>query len=72
MIEGSSNALQGIQKGVTQMRQQAHTVATENAGSRESNTAMVEMTASQRHVEANVKTLQAEDRMVGSLLDVRA
>ncbi|OOC10407.1 MULTISPECIES: flagellar basal body rod C-terminal domain-containing protein [Thioalkalivibrio] len=71
MIDGSSG-LQGIQKGMTQMRQQAHTVATENAGSRQSNTAMVEMSASQRHVEANVKTLQAEDRMIGSLLDVRA
>ncbi|WP_018871162.1 hypothetical protein [Thioalkalivibrio sp. ALgr3] len=71
MIDGSSG-LQGIQKGMTQMRQQAHTVATENAGSRQSNTAMVEMSPSQRHVEANVKTLQAEDRMIGSLLDVRA
>ncbi|MGM0553933.1 MAG: hypothetical protein ACQETK_09105 [Pseudomonadota bacterium] len=65
-------ALKGIQNGVTSLRQQAHTVATENAGSRDSMAAQVDMLASQHQVEASVKTLQAEDRMVGSLLDVKA
>ena len=71
MIDASAS-LAGIQKGVTSMRQQAHTVATENAGSRESTGAQVGMIASQNQVEASVKTLQAEDQMVGALLDVRA
>ncbi|WP_018948628.1 hypothetical protein [Thioalkalivibrio sp. ALMg11] len=71
MIDGSTS-LAGIQKGMTSMRQQAHTVATENAGSRESMGAQVGMIASQNQIEASVKTLQAEDRMIGSLLDVRA
>ncbi|MFO7954086.1 hypothetical protein [Thioalkalivibrio sp.] len=71
MIDASAS-LAGIQTGTTSMRQQAHTVATENAGSRESMGAHVGMIASQDQVEASVKTLQAEDRMIGSLLDVRA
>lgn len=71
MIEGSA-ALKGIQNGVTSLRQQAHTVATEPAGSRDSSSAQAGMIASQNQVEASVKTLQAEDRMIGSLLDVRA
>lgn len=71
MIDGSAS-LAGIQNGMTRMREQAHTVATENAGSRESMGAQVGMIASQNQVEASVKTLQAEDRMIGSLLDVRA
>ncbi|AKJ95973.1 MULTISPECIES: hypothetical protein [Thioalkalivibrio] len=71
MIDGSTS-LAGIQKGMTSMRQQAHTVATENAGSREGMGAQVGMIASQNQIEASVKTLQAEDRMIGSLLDVRA
>lgn len=71
MIDGSAS-LAGIQNGFTSLRQQAHTVATEPAGGRASTTAQVGMIASQNQVEASVKTLQAEDRMIGSLLDVRA
>ncbi|WP_019625748.1 hypothetical protein [Thioalkalivibrio sp. ALJT] len=65
-------ALKGIQNGMTGMRQQAHTVAAEPAGTRDSTTAQVGMIASQNQIEAAVKTLQTEDRMVGSLLDIRA
>ncbi|WP_018873656.1 hypothetical protein [Thioalkalivibrio sp. ALJ16] len=71
MIDGSA-ALKGIQNGMTSMRQQAHTVATEQAGSRDSTSAQVGMIASQNQIEAAVKSLQAEDRMIGSLLDIRA
>ena len=71
MIDGSA-ALAGVQNGMAHLRQQAHTVATENVGSRASTGAQVGMIASQNQVGAAVRTLQAEDQMLGSLLDVRA
>ncbi|MDX5332634.1 MAG: hypothetical protein LPK58_01105 [Gammaproteobacteria bacterium] len=75
----AGNALLGIQRGMNGLRENAAEIAsaerlngTPPAGTRDVAAPLVESRANARQVEASVKVLAAEDRLLGSLLDVRA
>lgn len=75
MIDKLSNtAVQGIHRGTQGMARSAAEIARASLpGDRTNMTrAMVELKQHEQAIKANAKTLAAGDRMLGSLLDVKA
>lgn len=77
LAPASSYASQAIQKGVEDLRRYAGEIAaTDRAAGDNGNRGMAESllgtTLAASRVEASVKVLQTEDRVLGALLDVRA
>jgi hypothetical protein len=70
----SSTALQGIQRSTRGMVRSAAEVAGASKPGEPSNMtrALVELKQHEHAAKANMKTLAAADRMIGSLLDVKA
>ena len=73
----ANSALQGIQRGVSGMRQNAAEIATprtlgNKVANRDTVRAMVELHQNSQQVATSVKVLQSADQMIGSLLDVKA
>lgn len=73
----SSTALLGIQRGLQGMRRNAAEIA--SAGQMEASFptkdlvhSMVELHQNELHTAASVKAFKTADRMIGSLLDVKA
>ncbi len=73
----SDTALQGIQRGMRQMRRNATDIASANQPAGKTPTkdavrALVELHQSSLQTSASVKTFKTADAIVGSLLDVKA
>lgn len=77
IIGWSGQALNGIHRGMEQMQRAAEDIARiepGNAGARsvDMTQPLVAQMEGARQVEASVKVLEADDRALGSMLDVRA
>ena len=70
----SDSALQGIQRSTRGMVRSAVEIAGASKPDGQSNMtrALVELKQHEHDAKANMKTLAAADRMIGSLLDVKA
>ena len=72
----SSNAITGIQRGMNDISTQAKDIASAGALShpptKDITSPLINMIPAQAQVEASVKVLQAEDKMLGAILDVKA
>jgi hypothetical protein len=73
----SNTALQGIQRGLQDMRRNAAEIASPPQMSAKFPTkdmvrAMVELQANSQYTAASVKAFKTADEMIGSLLDVKA
>ena len=69
--------LAGVQAGMQGLRSNAHSIANANSQSQSSaevgvTEALVDTVVNRQQVEVSAKTIQAEDSMIGTLLDVRA
>ncbi len=72
-----NSALQGIQRGLDGMRQNAADIASadqlNNAGKEtDLETSMVEMNQNKFQVQASAKVISALDEVIGTLIDTRA
>ncbi len=66
-------ALEGVRRGLAELRRNAGRVASAEAMEKGPDPqALVGAKQAARHVQANVRVLQAEDEMLGTLLDVKA
>ncbi|MEJ1356311.1 MAG: hypothetical protein RPU52_12475 [Candidatus Sedimenticola sp. (ex Thyasira tokunagai)] len=70
-------ALQGIQRGLQNMRRSTSEIASANAlsgriASKDMVRSMVELHQSSHHTTASVKAFKATDAAIGSLLDIKA
>lgn len=77
MIESLNNtALSGIQQGLNKLQKNAEQIAT--ATSTEADTgqlllaALVDLKANETQVSASMKVLNVSDRLIGSILDIKA
>ncbi|TVT56793.1 MAG: hypothetical protein FHK82_06750 [Sedimenticola thiotaurini] len=74
----SGNALQGIQRGMRQLRRNATDIASANQlnngqlPTKDAVRALVELHQSSLQTSASVKAFKTADTLVGSLLDVKA
>jgi len=73
----SDTALQGIQRGMRQMRRNATDIASANQLTAKTPTkdavrALVELHQSSLQTSASVKAFKTSDALIGSLLDVKA
>ncbi|AKH21425.1 hypothetical protein [Sedimenticola thiotaurini] len=73
----SDTALQGIQRGMRQMRRNAASIAsasqmTAKTPTKDAVRALVELHQSSLQTSASVKAFKTSDTLVGSLLDVKA
>lgn len=69
-----NTAIQGLQRSTQGMARSAAEIARANTPGEKTNVAraMVELKQHEQAAKANIKTLQTADRMLGSLLDVKA
>ncbi|WP_428609579.1 hypothetical protein [Sedimenticola sp.] len=73
----SDSALQGIQRGMQQMRRNAADIASANqltskAPTKDAVRALVELHQSSLQTSASIKAFKTADSLIGSLLDVKA
>ena len=72
-ISGFQSSLQGIHSGFQGLRNNAQEIASSTIEDsplrKESTESIVGMISNSHHVEANVKTLKAQDEMLGTLID---
>jgi hypothetical protein len=73
----SGNAIQGIQRGMRQMRKSATDIASTNQlngqiPTKDAVRALVELHQSSLQISTSVKALKTADTVIGSLLDVKA
>lgn len=73
----TETALQGIQRGMRNMRRNAAQIAggqqtTSKVPSKDGVRSMVELRQNSHNVAASIKVLQTAHQMIGSLLDVKA
>lgn len=73
----SGNAVQGVQRGMRQMRKSAADIASANQlngqiPTKDAVRALVELHQSSLQTSASVKALKTADTVIGSLLDVKA
>ena len=72
-VTGMQSSLNGIHSGFQQLRNNAHTIASnsveQSPTSKENTDAIVGLTVNQQQVEFNAKALKVQDDMLGTLLD---
>jgi hypothetical protein len=73
----SNTALQGIQRGLKGIRQNASEIAsasqsTQSFPTKNTVRAMVELNQNATHTQASVKAFQTSNQIIGSLLDIKA
>lgn len=75
-VPALNNAVTGIMRGMSNMRINAAEIASADtlrgASTKDLATSMVEMMGHRNQVAASIKVASAVDRMLGSLIDIRA
>lgn len=74
-IDGLSAALGGFQSAVnraSEASQEIATASTRNEGTQDLVEPLVELQVAERDAEANARSIEAQDRILGSIIDVTA